>query len=105
LREHRLVLWVGDETAHVFGAGGGRIQTRNDGRAGASADRGARPAVEVDHALRRQAIDVWRGGVRVAVATQVRAVVLAGQPEDVRGRGVSGHRFDAAFPVIAPGVG
>ena len=41
-------------------------------------------AVDLSTTLLGQAIDVGGGGVCVAVAAKVRAIVLAGNPEDVR---------------------
>ena len=83
LRIHLRALWHGHHAAHVLTAGGWRVHARDDGGACCGAHRCAGPCVFEEHAFRRQSIDVWRIGKRVAVAAHVRPMVLAGEPEDV----------------------
>src|SRR5262249_45088634 len=70
--------------AHVVGADAGRVAAGDDRRParGANAGHGKRPG-EAD-ALLRPPVEVGRARVGVAVAAQVGADVLAGDPEDVR---------------------
>jgi hypothetical protein len=84
LREHLHKIRQPHLAAHVLGTGGWRIDARNDRRAGRRAHRCRRPRAQVTHPARRQLVEVRRGGVGVAVATELRPVVLAGHPEDVR---------------------
>ena len=72
--------------AHMLGPGGGRIDAGDDRRAGRGADRRIRTRPGVAQAALGQAVEIRRDGVRVAVAAQVRSVVLAGYPENVRQR-------------------
>ena len=76
---------------HVLGPGRRRVEAADDCRAGRRADRNGRPGVAVDQAACGEGIQVGSGGVVVAVSAEVRAVVLAGDPEDVGGREVGGR--------------
>jgi len=67
----------------VFCAGGGRVDAGDDRRAGRGADRGGRAGLGVTQAALGKAVEVRRDGVRIAVASKMRAVVFAGDPEDV----------------------
>ena len=73
-----------------------RIQPGENTRAGlAATGLGDKGPIE-PHALAGKAVEVWRPGVRVAVAAQFRAVVLGDDQQDVRPsarrRGVGGLR-------------
>ena len=70
--------------SHVFGAGRGWIQSGDQRRSGGCAHRCRRPAVQIDHPFGGDRIDVGRIGKRVAVTAQMRAVVFAGDPKNVR---------------------
>ncbi len=76
----------GNHGAHVQSAGARGIHAGDDRRAGRSADRGDGPGAIEDHAFRGQAIDVRRAGQLVAIAAHFRAMVLAGDPENIRMR-------------------
>ena len=83
LRIHLRVLWHLRHAAHVLTTGGGRIHAHDDRRARSGADGGTRPRALEQHALGRQCIHIRRGGISITVAAHVRAVVFAGEPEDV----------------------
>ena len=68
---------------HVHGADGGRVHAGDDRRAARRADARNREAACVASALGGQIVDVGTRGVGVAVAAQVRADVLATDPQNV----------------------
>ena len=68
------------------------VHPGDQGAPGRRADRGVGEGVPEADALGRQPVEVRRLGERVAVAAEVRAVVLAGDPEDVRPIGRGGGR-------------
>ena len=70
--------------AHVFRPGRRRIEPGDDRRPRRRADRCRRPRVEKPLASLGERVQVRRRGVLVTVGTEMRTVVLAGDPEDAR---------------------
>ena len=90
LREHLLTGWISDHAAHVIAARGWAVEAGDDRGARGRADGRDGPSVGIAEGARRELVDMGRGRVGVAVAAQLRAVVLAGDPEDVGLRGEGG---------------
>ena len=90
LREHFLAGGERHHTAHMLGAGGRGVHSGDNRRARRRAHGRAGPRVRVNHPPSGELIHVRRGGERVAVAAHMRAVVFAGNPENVRADGFSG---------------
>lgn len=70
-----------------MGAGGAGIHPGEQGRTRDGTDRGVRVGAGETDAFFRQLVEVWRMRLGAAVATEVGADVLAGDPEDVRAFG------------------
>ena len=69
--------------AHMLGADGGGIHSRNDGGSAGRADTIGREGVGVAKALRREPVNVRGTGIGVAIAAEVRAGVLATHPQNI----------------------
>ena len=69
--------------AHVVRADSGRIHPGDNARPCRGTNARVRIRVGVTHTLGRKGIDVRRYGVTISIAAQVRADVLATDPEDV----------------------
>ena len=67
----------------MLGPGTGRVHATDKGRAGRRTHRRGGPAVKVHHSPGRQAIEMRRLGILVAVTTQFRTVILRGNPENI----------------------
>ena len=74
------------QAAHVLPAGRLRIHPGDDGGSRRRADRGGGPYVPIAEAAAGQGVEVRRLRVAIAVDPEVRRVVLAGNPQDVRPR-------------------
>ncbi|OPZ06997.1 MAG: hypothetical protein BWZ10_02917 [candidate division BRC1 bacterium ADurb.BinA364] len=74
----------GSRAAHVVSAERRMPHPGDDRRSVGRADSGDRVGVGKTIAARRQRVERWRVGMRIAIATERRAGVLAAQPKDVR---------------------
>ena len=78
--------------SHVLGSCRRRIEARDNRRPRRRADRSGRPRIQIAHPPGGEAIQIGRCRVRVPVRTQMRAVVFARDPKDIRSAGVvCGH--------------
>ena len=91
LRKHFLTGGIGDHAAHVVATGRRAVEAGDDRGARGRADGRNGPGVGVAQGTRSEFIEVRRGRIGIAVGTHLRAVVLAGNPEDVGLRGDGGE--------------
>jgi hypothetical protein len=76
----------GDVAAHVEAACRRRIHAGEDGRPGRSTDGGIRPDVSIEHSPAGQSIQLRRLGEEIPIASEMRSVILCGDPQDIRSR-------------------
>ena len=70
--------------AHVLGSGGRWIHPGNDGGSGRCTYRGIGDSPGVDHSYFRKGVEIGSGGIVISIASEMRTVILAGDPKNVR---------------------
>ena len=84
LRIHQRPLGQRHHAPHVLGTQGSRIHPGYNRGSSRRADRSVGPMARKNHAVTCEFVQMRRGGVSVAVATKMRSVVFAGEPDNIR---------------------
>jgi len=92
LWEHLLALRKSQHTSHVLTARRGCIEAGDERRASGRTDGSAGPSAQIGQAPRGELVHVRRGGVGITVTAHVGAMILAGDPKDVRAFGRKGSQ-------------
>lgn len=71
-------------TSHIRGPERSRIHTGDNRGTGGGADRRIRPTVIESQSFGSERVDVGAGSEGIAIATELRSVVLGSDPEDIR---------------------